>query len=281
MLAVVFVGLLAIGLHDTVVQFGALEGEPRYWNALAAPVFILGFATVLGVRFVRAFQQAERLNEELDARVRAREGELAENFERLRHLEGDRARHDERERMMREVHDGLGGRLVETLSSVESGEVPGDEIAEQIRGALDEMRLLIDSLDPEIDDLAALLAAARERLEPGLRRRSVALAWDIGGLGDEALRLGPARALHVLRIVQEAFTNVLKHAHASRVNLSASKSGGEIRLCIEDDDVGPAAEAARAGRGVRNMESRAAALGGRLLREAGAGGTSIELRFPL
>ena len=269
--------LLAFAAHDIAVQFGERQGAPRYANPLGMPVLFVTFGGLVTLRFVRVFRRAERQNEELEERVREKHAELEAQFERLHLLEQERAIGQERERMMREMHDGLGGRLVEALSLAEDAEASRDEIAGSLRGSLDEMRLLVDSLDPLTDDLAVLLASIRERLEPGLRRRGIELRWEVEALRDLA-HLGPSERLHVLRIVQEAFTNVLKHADASRVTLRASRAGDSVRIEVADDGRGVGPEP-RGGRGLDNMRKRALALGGSLSVER-SGGTVVRLALP-
>ncbi len=270
--------LLLIAGHDTAVQFGDREGAPRYGNALALPTLFLGFGSLVTFRFVRAFRRVERQNEELEERVRDKHEELEAQFVRLRGLEGERARNAERERIMREMHDGLGGRLVETLSVVEDGGASRAEIASSLRGALDEMRLLIDSLDPLVQDLPTLLATIRNRLEPSLRRRGIELAWAVDPL-PTLDRWAPGELLHVMRIVQEALTNVLRHAGARRVTLSARLTEAGVRIEIADDGQGIHGAAA-GGRGLRNMRERARALGGSLEIRSDPRGTTVCLEVP-
>ena len=87
------------------------------------------------------------------------------------------------------------------------------------------MRLVIDSLDPSADDLATRLGMLRTRLERILAREHVELVWRAEAL-PPLPHLGAENSLHVLRIVQEAVTNVLRHAKAKRLTLSARLQPG-------------------------------------------------------
>lgn len=78
----------------------------------------------------------------------------------------------ERERITREMHDGLGSQLVSTLSMVERGLGSQAHVAESLRRALDDMRIMIDSLDPNTTDFATSLGKLRARLELLLRRNA-------------------------------------------------------------------------------------------------------------
>jgi len=88
------------------------------------------------------FREAQRTYEELDRRVREKERELADNYERLRKLENERVLVGERERIMREMHDGMGSSLVSTLSLIEQPSVDRDAIADALRHALVDMTLI-------------------------------------------------------------------------------------------------------------------------------------------
>ncbi|HWI78064.1 MAG TPA: ATP-binding protein [Ramlibacter sp.] len=87
-------------------------------------------------------------------------------------------------------------------------------------------------------------------------------------------------SLQLLRIAQEALTNVLKHARASRVQVRVRQADGILQLEVEDDGGGPTT-ASPAGRGIRNMTARAQQLGGALAVSAGPAGTRVALRVPV
>lgn len=126
----------------------------------------------------------------------------SEESERLR-VEKERLLLMERERITREMHDGLGGQLVSTLALVERGVGSQSEIAEALRRALDDIRIVTDSLDPETTDLSTSLGKLRARLTPLLSRNGVDLQWrveDVPGIHS----IPPESTLHVLRIIQEA-----------------------------------------------------------------------------
>ena len=256
---------LLLGSRDFVFAVGG-----SYAGAPALPVAfslaIAAFGTSLLLRYAGAVQEVGRLNASLEARVHQRETELARNFERLRELEHREVLTRERERIMRDLHDGLGGRLVSALGRVEGrGGHDDPETAEVLRDALAEMRMVIDSLDPALADLPSMLAHVRERVEPSLEAAGIHLRWAIEDVPED-LDLGPDGLLDVLRIVQESITNVVRHAGARTVTL-AVRSGGEaegaLEVVVADDGVGLGGDAS-GGRGVPNMRRRAEALGGSL-----------------
>lgn len=289
----IFVCYLASGLlgfaclgKDLVTHLGLLPPHSPALSAFAGPALVLGFGATLMARFVRAFSRASAQNDELEKRVREKEVALERHFERVRRLEEERLLAHERERIMREMHDGVGGHLVRTLALVEGQHASSGEIAAALRSSLDDMRMVIDSLDPVVDDLATLLGTIRGRLEPGLRRRGLRFVWRVADL-PPVPRLGPEEFLHILRIVQEAVTNVLKHAKAQTITVTTGERTGPderpgVFLEVRDDGIGLDPTRPR-GRGLGNLTWRAERLRGSLeARAAGdAPGTVVRLWLPL
>ncbi|RZL31651.1 MAG: histidine kinase, partial [Rubrivivax sp.] len=94
--------------------------------------------------------------------------------------------------------------------------------------------------------------------------------------------LEPALALQVLRLIQEAMTNVIKHAQARTLSLSARQAGDALEVRIDDDGCGFDSNAPRAGQGLASMRLRAEALGAALDWASVRGaGTQVSLRLPL
>lgn len=278
-------GTLGLGLagHDLALQLAWIPAEGPYLIAYMIPLLLLAFGATLLVRFVASLQEAERMRGELEARVRAKHAELEANYRRLRALEQRELLAAERDRIMREMHDGVGNRLVSALALVEGGRSAREELAEALRASLDEMRLVIDSLDPDVSGLEELLGQLRGRLEAFARRHGLGFTWRAGAL-PAMPHLGPEEHLHVLRIVQEALTNVVKHAQATRVAIRTAVEDDAVVVEVRDDGVGlppdPGSEGATAGRGLANLRHRAAALGGSVIFASGATGTCVALRIP-
>lgn len=189
----------------------------------------------------------------------------------------------ERQRLTREMHDGLGGQLVSLLSMVERGFVAPNEIAESLRRAIDDIRIVIDSLDPDTTDLPTSLGKLRARLEPLLRRNGITLIWSIDDrIGADSFP--PEAVLHVLRIIQESVTNALRHADASRIEVRMMFSGEEkerLQLSICDDGCWLSTYGTTGGRGLEIMNSRAAELGTEIRIEHTGLGTHVDLSIPL
>lgn len=274
---------IGFGVHDIL----AITTGLRFAGVLLSPfipaVALITSGWVLLARLVETLHETEALNRDLEQRVADKHRELERNYVRLAELERERAVADERERLMRDVHDGVGGQLVSTLALVESGESAPDDVAESIRAALEDLRLVIDSLDPSENDLLSVLGTVRSRLEPRLARYGLRFAWHVTDL-PPIPGFGPEMALQAMRIVQEAVTNVVKHAHARTVTVSTGECAAPdgragVFVEVQDDGCGVVAGAPR-GRGLTNMARRASRLGGAVDVRSDGAGTTVRLWLP-
>jgi len=275
---------LVFGLHDGLQALGLVSLGTIPLVPLSAPLTLAAFGYAVLRRYVASLSAVERSNLELAERLEQRTRELSASHERLREVEREQALAEERQRLMREMHDGMGSALMSTLVLVEQGRLDSAEVAQVLRESIDELKLTIDSLEPIGQDLLTLLATLRYRLGARLERAGLAIDWQVRDLPALAW-LDSAAALQVLRILQEALTNVIKHAGASRIRIDTAVEGQEVVVRVSDDGSGFDADAApaegRGGRGLQNMRRRAAALGGRLALRSRAGATELSLHLPL
>jgi signal transduction histidine kinase len=205
-----------------------------------------------------------------------------------------RASVDERRRWARELHDetlqelaGLkvllaGARRTDDIDRVHDAI---DRSLELITGGIANLRALITELRPAaLDELGiepALDALAiRVSSQSGLK---VDLEVDLGyERGREADRHTPELELAVYRVVQEALTNVVKHADAQSVRVRVSDAGDTVALDVEDDGRGIDGAASSEGFGLVGMRERVDALGGTLaIAPIPGGGTRLSARLPI
>jgi signal transduction histidine kinase len=272
---------LAFGAMDLMMFLGLRASE---WRVHLLPYSTLFFSLVMGAVLVDAFAKArarqDQINRELDARLAVRERQLEEQHQALLRLETERATSNERQRIVRDMHDGLGSQLISSIHLVEAGALEPAKVAMLLRECVDDLRLAIDSLKPAGNDLLAVLGNFRYRMEPRLLQTGVRLEWIVSPQA-RSPELSAEQVLHALRIVQEAVTNALKHAHPSRLRLSytdeTDSAGWE--LSVEDDGIGLAEVPERQhGDGLNNMRSRAEQAGLDLAIEGRQGGTRVSLR---
>ena len=282
-MAVALWTMFAMGIHDLLLLDWYLDMEGVFLLPYAELPLFGAFIYAMARRYRRALDDIEHVNASLESRLEARQRELAQSYEQLRQYEIRTAQAQERQRLMRDMHDGVGSSLISTLALVERGTAEPALIARTLRDTVDELKLTIDSMEPIDQDLVTLLATLRYRLIPRIESAGIAVDWQVSEVPPLDWLDAPA-ALQVMRILQECIANVLKHARATRISVACFAEGDCIAVRIADDGRGfdvSAQKSAPSGHGLRNLEFRAQQIGARIAITADAGGTRIDLRLPL
>lgn len=192
----------------------------------------------------------------------------------------------ERQRIAQTLHDSVGSQLVQAMALLDAAQPAQRHALQGLEQCLLELRVVVDSMDSSDESLNDRLARLRHRIQPVLERRSIAMDWNVQQSGSGA-QLDGAAAHHLALLVQEALSNMLQHARATRVAVSWAPvpSGRAWLLLVSDDGCGLAGtpgDAARArGKGLANMRQRAAQAGGRLqVTQSAQGGVCIGVEMP-
>lgn len=281
--------LLSLATRDQLVTAGVLDRGYVLLARFNGPLLVMLMGAILLRRFSDGLSLLETFNARLHRDVAAARMELRAAFEREQAHVRKATLEAERMRLMGDLHDGIAGHLVSIISLCEQRRPGADgnvgdtseEVAQASRRALADLRLVIDSMEDVGDDLAMMLTAFRDRVEPQLRRAGVFLDWQARNLPDLP-GLAPATTLAIYRILQEAVNNAVKHSGSETIALVAGASplpGHGVRLEVRDSGRG-GASARRGGYGMGNMHKRAAALGATLSVESGAEGTRVLLDLP-
>lgn len=266
------VGSLALVVHESLDPNFEFGGPVLvFWLILAAAWPLGQTFRSRDLRAVVLTERAERLANERDEQAR-------------------RAVSEERQRISRELHDVVGHgvsvvvvqavaaaglldkeRLVEARERV-------DSIERTARQALNEMRRLVGLLGEDEGDVAPQPGLDQlHALVDDVRRTGLAVHVCVPG----ALKLPPGLDLTVFRIVQEALTNVLKHAQADHARVDIGLDGDILEVAIRDDGVARAGPTSH-GRGLVGMRQRAALYGGQIVTGPDAeGGFQVQVRIPL
>jgi two-component system, chemotaxis family, CheB/CheR fusion protein len=259
-----------------------------------------------------ALEELQRVNEALESRVQERTAALTatnvaleEEISVRKQVEAHRAvllqriitaQEDERRRIARELHDTLGqflSALDLRLALISSGE----KVPEEARQELAQLLPLIRQIDEEVDRLTMeLRPPALEHLglpdaigrysQEWMARSQIAI--EVVATGFNSVRLPSVVETTAYRVIQEALTNILKHARATSVSLIMERKNDALRVIVEDNGVGfddPSARAKAAGgqqMGLLGMMERATLAGGTLTIESTPGsGTTVFLDIPL
>jgi len=244
-------------------------------------------AATLAAHAAIAYEAAHQFDD-LHRRVTALEREL--------HRTSDRVREEERAQLSRTLHDQMGQALVivkfdfqwlasQILPVAEPSRSDITEMIDSILRRLDEtmasIRAAASDLRPAVLDKLGLVAAIEWQAEEFERRSGIRCR--VNSRIDE-IDLEPARAAAAFGIVQEALTNVLRHAHATRATVTVRRSATALTLGIADNGRGISdRDLANGGSlGLIGMRERAVLLGGRLdVRKGRRTGTVVRLTVPL
>lgn len=262
------------GLIPPPVAFfpGNLINEDTFQQALGVPPLV--FQSLIGVWLAFTMIRAlEVFDYEIERRI--------ETVEQQQILSA------ERERIARDLHDGTiqtiytAGLLVDSARKLVPADSPAGSRLDKVVAVLDDA---IHDLRRSLGELhqtpsAEPLGEALKALAGDPRFRSlVQVSLDIDLPENESL--APARSEHVLAVVREALSNVVRHAYARHVDISAHRSDGRLEISVHDDGVGLPGQPAE-GYGLRNMRDRARLLGGELeIASSRNKGTTVSLKIP-
>jgi signal transduction histidine kinase len=239
---------------------------------IAAAILVFVLWTIRERRSLQMKMSAtEEQNFALGERIEKTKARLLASENARRNLEVSNAVTLERERIMREIHDGIGSGLVAALASAERQGKEGSTAVFALKGALADLKIAVDSLDPVDGNVATLLASLRYRLEPDLRKSGIAFDWNVDDVPSLPWMDAP-NALHVLRIFQESIVNIVTHAQATlirvecRLELSQSRLG--VIVAVSDNGKGYDVTSTSGGHGTKNIKARAEALGAQVKLES-------------
>jgi signal transduction histidine kinase len=300
----------AAGVWSTLPRALVLRVVPPFWMmgwfralvALGLVALTYAAVTVRTRTLARRNRELLELHEQRSlalAESREKEERLREAYDRLRALTRrlEAAKEDERRRIARELHDEMGQALTAAKITIDlaeraSGAGAGagaarrgmDGAASLIDRIIDQVRDLSLDLRPPLLDERGLVPALRGYLEAQSRRSGIEIAIEAE---DAVGRFAPELEIAAFRVVQEAVTNALRHAGATRIEVRLERDAARIVLAVRDDgrgfDVDAALARAAAGRhlGLLGIRERVETLGGAVAIQSTPGcGTVIRATLP-
>jgi signal transduction histidine kinase len=284
------IGDVGTHLRLSAAQLGVAEAS----TALLAPLVYRGRGLGVLAAFDRG-SQADGFSEDDETTLRAFAASAATAVALAQTVQHERLRLSleaaefERRRWARELHDetlqGLGGLRVILSSAVRR--VEDEDVAELLRTGVGEVEREIENLRAIITELrpAALdelgLSPAIEALVArmsAVEGLTIDCSVELPGGGE---RLGPQLETTVYRLIQEALTNVAKHARAEHARVSVSRSDGRLEIEVADDGRGFDPSVKTAGFGLAGMHERVALSGGELEVKPADPGTTLHATIPL
>lgn len=289
--------VIAFWVHDIAAMLNVLPGERLFLARISYSLVLTAIGIGLTWRFIEALKESDNFAGRLVQQVREAEEKLRESFAREEERGRNEALAAERTRLMRDLHDGLGGQLVSIVALAERIGREGAAIGEAARAALKDLRLVIDAMEEIDGDLMLALGSWRERIATQLRAHEIGLSWQVPTPGGLPVFPGlrPWHVIQIVRLLDEAVTNAIKHSGAGMLRVvieavpdGAGNRGG--RIVIEDDGKGFDIAALQpggavrggfaAGHGLANMRRRAELCGADLALSSGPAGTRVSLSLP-
>lgn len=243
--------------------------------SLAALAAGHGMVTGSAVLVTERLDQAgviRRQREQISAATEALESEMRR-----------RAILEERQRLARDMHDGVGGQLVSLIARVRSRRITVEQVESELMQGLSELRLVVDSLDATGQSLTEALLGFRLRAQAQSEGASMRLEWSQSELGEVEIA-DPRWVLTLYRFMQEAVTNAARHSGGQTLSVRIARSG-DSRLTVEIADNGRGFDPDQppgGGKGLRNLAVRAGQLGGGVtFKPRRGGGMRVVLDAPL
>lgn len=286
LLAFVFLFFIIVSIHD--VLFLIKEIGRFMLMPYTAPLTTLLIAIILALRLAKNMRRIEQFNKTLENSVIQAKSELAISLNTQHQLELDNAKLQERLQLAHDLHDGLGGSLVRSMVTVDQSQanLSNQQFLSMLKILRDDLRQVIDSgssTGAKVPDTPILWGAPlRHRFMQLFDELDVTTKWSFPESWQK--QPTPLVCLTLLRVAEEALTNILKHSQATSVKCALFFSNGQLVLDIEDNGIGFDVEAVKnAGMsvGLRSMQTRLERLGGHLTVQSEAGRTCLKACLPV
>ena len=261
-----------------------------FWSAVQVPgklpegtwmqygfgiLLVLMFAYLIRT-FVTALDDSERLNTQLEARVREVSASLERSYAENRALELYTSAQQERQNIYRDLHDDVGAKLVSIVHADASGRQ-----TELAREALVSLREAVSQSRYEYRQLSALLIAMAAEMEVRLVGADITFhCRGVETLPDQ--EIDPALGYHLSRILREVTSNIIKHVGRGSVELDCALDNGRLTITVVDNGPGMPPESEWRGAGLGNIRYRAGETGAQVSWQSRLPtGTSFRLQLTL
>ncbi len=286
LLAFVFLFFIIVSIHDVLFL---IKGISHFMlMPYTAPLTTLFIAIILALRLAKNLREIENFNQTLKQNILEAQNELTLSLNTQHQLELDNAKLQERLQLAHDLHDGLGGSLVRSMVTVDQSQanLSNQQFLSMLKILRDDLRQVIDSgssTGAKVPDTPILWGAPlRHRFTQLFDELDITTKWSFPESWQK--QPTPMVCLTLLRVAEEALTNILKHSQATSVKCALSFSNGQLVLDIEDNGIGFDVEAVKnAGMsvGLRSMQTRLERLGGHLTVQSEAGRTCLKACLPV
>lgn len=240
----------------------------------------VGLCATLAAQAAATRNALRDANIDLTRQVQAQAQALEATYRKAAIFERRNATIEERQRIIRDMHDGVGSLLLGLSVQIEQGKLSLEEVRLGIRRGITDLRLMATAMDSVGDDLSIAMEAFVDRVRPDLEAQGIVLNSSIE-LQSSDPPLPPRTILNIYRILQEAISNALRHSGATEVWFHALGNPDSLSFSIRDNGTGFDRSSGRSGRGLANMRRRAQSIRAEINIESDTSGTQIILSIPI
>jgi signal transduction histidine kinase len=280
-LTLALVAQLALGAHNLLFLSNQTHPDHVYAFPSSAVLMFMAFMYVTSRRTVLALNTAERYQSDLETQLADQQQRLTEQHAAMQRLEIDNHLATQRETLLQDLHDGLGSNLTSALLQARSGTLTRAGTLLLLQDLTDELRNLSKTTPAGQPCINDVLAELRQRVQHRLSHGGIELVWAVNPVLPAMACASPTASQHLRALLSEAVANIIKHAHATQIRVSAAVQDGAVVIEVADNGQGFNPDAAEVGRGLPGMRQRAKALGALLDIVSIAGhGTQWRLTLP-
>lgn len=263
-LSLSLVAQLALGVHNLLFLSSQTHPDQVFTFPFSVVLMFLAFMYVTSRRTVLALNVAERHQVELETQLADQKQRLAAQHASMQRLEIENHLATQREALLQDLHDGLGSNLTSALLQARSGKLTQDAALLLLQDLTDELRNLSKTTPAGQPSINEVLAELRQRVQHRLSHGGIQLLWAVDPVLPSMGCAGPAACQHLRALLGEAVANIIKHAQASQIRVSAEMQGESLVIEVADNGQGFDPDRVELGRGLPGMRQRAMALGGQL-----------------
>lgn len=271
---IMFVALFAVLVH--LYQSGITLGLPHYFLTFGSSIGVLVETSLITIAFAKRASMAEKEKEALTVQMLVREKSIADQMVSVQEAE--------RNRLGRDLHDGIGGLLASMY--VKIGQMTGssnvsmhelNQLKGLVKEGMDEARSISHDLTPShLEDLGI-----EKVLKNYIGLMAVKGNFKYNIYFNVAQRLETSLQLKIYRICTELVHNIAKHAKASEVMLQVIQSGSDLEIIVEDNGKGIDQAATSSGIGLKNIRDRVDYLKGKMHMDSNSNGTTFIINLPI
>jgi signal transduction histidine kinase len=231
--------ILILLIHDQIFVYHNNSGyEKINFSRYSMLFFIIAIATSLAKQFIKVNLFIQRSQTRMNKKLAIVKSNLVDSFSKRRDIEKKLTLQQERWRLMQDMHDGIGQRLISLQQAVQDPEQTGEALKQMVKQTMTELRTTIQSISQPHENVSYMLGDLRERLDFLCLQYKKELHWFVDEMPTIA-KLDDTKIAHIEKIILEIFSNIAKHSSASWVKLNTIYTQGEsITITVEENGAG-------------------------------------------